>query len=96
VGPKTATTGRPTGSGDMHGAGIVADEKMACESRAGSIGDRGFSGEVDGGCRIPAAMAFETADSAAVSEQDHVGIVLCLKTTCELGESRGGQHFAEP
>ena len=47
-GSENGDDGKADRSGDMHGAGIVADEKMALRKQGRKIGDRGFSGEVDG------------------------------------------------
>src|SRR6266481_906010 len=37
------------GGGDVHPAGIVAEEEVALGEQSGEIGDGGFAGEVDGG-----------------------------------------------
>src|ERR1700687_3092876 len=74
-------------SSDVHRAGIVADKQAALRQQGGKIGNRGFSGEIDrwrahfGGDRV-CDGCFSSS-----SEQDHVGIVLRLKTVCEFGES---------
>src|SRR6266850_788283 len=79
--------------GDVHRAGIVADEEMALRKQGGKIGDRSFSSEVDGRLPHPGGDRIRDGCLGSRSEQDHVGIVLCLKTTCEFGESRRWPAF---
>src|SRR5713101_8390868 len=65
-GSENGDDGKSDRGGNVHRAGIVADEEMALRQEGGKIGDRGFSGEIDGWLRISVAIAFEKASSAAV------------------------------
>jgi hypothetical protein len=47
-GAKDSDDGKTDGGGDMHSAGIVAEEDVALGQECGEIGDGCFAGEVDG------------------------------------------------
>src|SRR5229473_1550457 len=47
-GPEYGDDGKSDRGSDVHRAGIVADEEMALRQQGGKIGDRSFSGEIDG------------------------------------------------
>ena len=66
VGPKTATTGSPTAAATCIAPESLPMKRWHCESRAGRSAIAVFPVRSIGGCRIPEAIAFETADSAAV------------------------------
>src|SRR6266850_108744 len=47
-GPEYGDDGKSDRGGNVHRAGIVADEEMALREQGGKIGDRRFPGEIDG------------------------------------------------
>ena len=46
-GAKDGDDGEADGGGNVHGSGIVAEEKMALGEEAGEFGDGGLAGEID-------------------------------------------------
>ena len=96
VGPKTATIGKANGSGDVHGAGIVAEEKMALGEEGGQISDGGFAGEVDGLASHASDDGGGDGEFAGSAEEDDIGVAFGEETIGKFGETIGGQHLAEP
>ena len=92
-GAKDGDDGKTDGSSYVHGAGIVAEEKMALREKAGQSGDSGFAREVDG-------RALEFGGDGAGdgyfgwrAEEDDVGVVLGEERVDGFGETIGRPTF---
>src|SRR5258705_650202 len=96
VGPKIATTGRPTAA-----ATCIAPESLPTKSwqRERSAGRSAIAvlptKPIDGPV-IPAAIASETGSSDAVPKRITSASSLTRKRFTKSAKRSGGQHFAEP
>ena len=62
------------GGGDVHGAGIVAEEEMALGEKGGEVGDGGFSGEINGSALQFGGDGGGDGEFAGSAEEDYIGI----------------------
>jgi len=81
------------GCGDVHGAGIVAEEEVALREERGEIGDGGFAGEVDGGALEFRGDGGGDGEFAGSAEEDYVGVGVRKKNVQSFGEAVGRPAF---
>jgi len=81
------------GCGDVHGAGIVAEEEVTLREERGEIGDGRFAGEVDGGTLEFGGDGGGDGKFTGGAEEDHVGVGVRKVSVQGFGEAIGGPAF---
>ena len=76
VGPKIATTGRPTAEATCMAPESLPMKRWHCESKRRKIGDGSFSGEIDGRAAHAGSDGRRHRNFGGCAEQDDVGIGL--------------------
>jgi hypothetical protein len=85
--------GEANGGGYVHGAGIVAEEKVALREERGEIGDGGFAGEIDGGTLEFGGDGGGDGEFTGGAEEDYVGVGAREQGVQGFGEAIGRPAF---
>src|SRR5690349_13712988 len=96
VGPKTATTGRPTAAATCMAPESFPTKTWHWDNSPGKSAMEVFPVRSIGACRIPATIAAETGASAAVPKRIISASDADRKRLLSSAKRSGGQHFAEP
>jgi len=95
-GAENGDDGKADGGGDVHGAGIVAEEEVALGEESGEIGDGSFAGEVDGRTLQFGGDGGGDGEFAGSAEENYVGIGVREQGVYRFGEAIRGPALAEP
>ena len=86
-GAEDRDSGEANGSSDVHGAGIVTEEKMALGEESGEISNGGFAGEVDGLAGHACDDGAGDGKFARSAEEDDIGVAFGEETIGKVGEA---------
>src|SRR5579859_2822925 len=81
------------GGGDVHRAGIVAEEEVTLGEESGEISDGGFAGEIDGVALQFGSDGGRDGEFAGGTEEEDVGIGMSEQRIESFGETVGGPAF---
>src|SRR6266852_1449124 len=96
VGPKTATTGKPTAAATCIAPESLPRKRWHCERSAGSSAIAVLPVKLIGARFRSLTMASATCDSPGVPNMITSASVFCSSRLIALAKRSGGQHFAEP
>src|SRR5258708_36550314 len=96
VGPKTATTGRPTAAATCMAPESLPMKRWHRDSSAGKSEIAVFPVRSIGSRRISLEIAFETVASAAVPNRRTSASASDCNRFAASAKRDGGQHFADP
>src|ERR1700752_3457261 len=96
VGPKMATTGKPTAAATCIAPESFPKNRWHCESSAGNSAMVVFAVRSIGGGGDWLTMAWETAASAAVPNRTTSASLWNTNSLIAAAKRPGGQHFADP